>query len=285
MNGRPPWISIAGNTVQIMNLEERPVLQIPFLNAGRRAGGFYEDILPVHVGRVTQLPDDVDAILVTADLQGRERFEEAAGGPPRLLGEVLPARFAERWLPELDMPPPDRIGVVLAGDFYTVPNLDRRGGTGDVTAVWRAFADHFAWVIGVAGNHDTFGPQDDVRPRFGGSMFYLDGDRVRVGGMQFAGVGGIIGNPRRVHRRSEVDYEGVLTSLLQHQTDVLVTHDGPDVPGQNHQGSTLIREVIQRHPPGLVIRGHSHWKHPLAVLPGGVPVLNVDARVVLLRAA
>ena len=49
------------------------------------------------------------------------------------------------------------IGVLLAGDLYTVPALDRRGGSGDVTAVWRAFGDEFSWVVGVAGNHDTFG--------------------------------------------------------------------------------------------------------------------------------
>lgn len=279
-----PLIPIPATAMQILSVEHEPVLTIPFLNAGRRAGGFFEDGLPVHVGEVARLPDDVDAVLITADLQGRERFEDSPGGPPRLLGEALPSRLAESLLPELELPPADRIGVILAGDFYTVPNLDRRGGTGDVTGVWRAFADHFAWVVGVAGNHDTFGPEADDRPRFGGSMFYLDGDRAVVGGVRFAGIGGIIGNPSRPHRRSDVEYERVLRSLLETQTDILVMHDGPDVPKQKLPGSTLMREVIEQHPPGLVVRGHSHWKTPLARIAGGTAVLNVDARVVVLRA-
>jgi hypothetical protein len=33
----------------------------------------------------------------------------------------------------------------------------------------------------------------------------------------------------------------------------------------------------------LVICGHSHWDEPLAELPGGAQVLNVDGRAVLLR--
>ena len=45
--------------------------------------------------------------------------------------------------------------------------LDKRGGSGDVTGVWLAFADIFQWVAGVAGNHDTFGPDRIRRVRSG----------------------------------------------------------------------------------------------------------------------
>jgi hypothetical protein len=33
----------------------------------------------------------------------------------------------------------------------------------------------------------------------------------------------------------------------------------------------------------LVVRGHAHWPEPLVELASGVQVLNVDARVVVLR--
>ena len=40
-------------------------------------------------------------------------------------------------------------GAILAGDLYSVPAADMRGGFGDVAPVWRAFADRFSWVTGV----------------------------------------------------------------------------------------------------------------------------------------
>ena len=84
------------------------------------------------------LPDGVAAILATGDLQGRQLFEDANEGPPKLLGEVLPGVLTGEVLPALGLPT-GRIGVLLTGDFFTVPALDRRGGSGDVTEVWRAF--------------------------------------------------------------------------------------------------------------------------------------------------
>ncbi|GEM_PF-2315828 len=66
-----------------------------YLNAGKSASFFYEDKLPVHHAQVDQLPSGVDAIIVTADLQGRELFQEAMGEPLRLLGEVVPQRLIE----------------------------------------------------------------------------------------------------------------------------------------------------------------------------------------------
>lgn len=134
-----------------------PLVELPFLNAGRGPGGFYEDRLPIHQAIVDRLPRGLSAIVATSDLQGRERMRKSPTTPPRLLGEVLPDILVSRILPELDVPSEDKFGVILAGDFYTVPALDRRGGSGDVTEVWHAFADEFAWVAGVAGNHDTFG--------------------------------------------------------------------------------------------------------------------------------
>lgn len=268
--------------MRILTFQSEPVLEVPFLNAGRGPGRFYEDRLPIHIGTVDRLPTGVDAILLTGDLQGRETFQQAGNSPPRLLGEVLPRRLNEKILPRLELPPCSRIGAFLAGDFYTVPALDKRGGTGDVTSVWQAFGDHFAWVVGVAGNHDTFGSSPADPAGLANHLHYLDGTRLNLADMKIAGIGGIIGNPSRVRRRSEDDYLNCLESLLEPRTDILIMHDGPDSPATRGRGSTRIREVIKERRPQLVIRGHAHWKHPFAELAGGVQVVNVDARVVVL---
>jgi Icc-related predicted phosphoesterase len=231
---------------------------------------------------VDRLPHGVSAIIATADLQGRERFQESPNGMPRLLGESLPNRLAKEILPDLGLDT-GNTGVFLAGDLYTVPALDRRGGSGDVRAVWDALGDAFSWVIGVAGNHDTFGADPTATPRFPRHLHYLDNDRVSIDGLEIAGLGGIIGNPRRPRRRSENQYVECLETLLQHRTDVLITHDGPNDPVGGHRGSPRIREVVERFAPSLVVRGHAHWNQPLARLSGGVQVLNVDARVVVLH--
>jgi hypothetical protein len=271
--------------VRITSINPQPIAEIPYLNAGRGAGGFYEDRLPILEGRVTRLPPGMSAILATADLQFRERFEDSPGGPIRLLGEVLPRRLRQEVLPQLNLPAGE-VGVLLAGDFYTVPALDSRGGTGDVTAVWEAFADHFDWALGVAGNHDNFGPS--AKPpawlRNLGAVSYLDGNHAMRNGLKLAGVGGIIGNPRKPNRRTEADYLLALETVLAPSPDVLILHDGPEGDAKQ-RGSRRVRELLEQHPRLLVVRGHAHWHEPLAMLDNGTQVLNVDARVVVLRNA
>ena len=271
--------------MRIISLECKPIAKIPYLNAGRGPGDFYEDRLPILEGVVDRLPEGTSAIVATADLQFRERFQDSPGGPLRLLGEVLPRRLIAEVLPMLDLPAGE-IGVCLAGDFYTVPALDRRGGSGDVTFVWEAFAEAFDWVAGVAGNHDTFG--DSLKPpaslRKRRNVSYLDGDHAVQIGLRLAGVGGIIGNPRKPHRRAEEDYLEALQTVLIEAPDVLLLHDGP-AGSDRQRGSWRVREILEAHPPVLVIRGHAHWREPLAELPNGTQILNVDARLVILREA
>lgn len=270
--------------MKIVSIENQPLCEIPFLNAGRGPGSFYEDRLPVHVAEVTGLPKTLEAIIATADLQGRERFAEAGGEPPRLLGETLPQHLCQEILPDLAIDPA-ACGVILAGDFYTVPALDERGGSGDVTNVWRAFGEAFRWTAGVAGNHDLFGTACRPSRRLAHNLYYLDDDRITLDGCRIAGLGGIIGNPRRPQRKSEDAYLQSLLSLLAGAVDILVLHDGPDTSSPGFRGSPRVRELLETQAPSLVIRGHAHWSTPLAELPGGTQVLNVDARVAILRRA
>lgn len=269
--------------MRILNLDRNPIHQIRCLNAGRRPGMIEERQVPVLAGVVSGLPDTIEALVVTSDLQFRESFDDAHGRPPRLLGEVLPDRLADEWLAGWGFPSAARTGVLLAGDFWTEAALDARGGIGDVTGVWKAFGDRFAWVAGVAGNHDAFGPNLHAPPRFVGNLHFFDGHRRQVGGLKLAGLSGIIGDPCKPWRRHDADYLAKLERAATGSADVLILHDGPDAPSQRGSGSSAVREVIERCGPSLVVRGHRHWAEPLVELGGGVQVLNVDARVVLLK--
>jgi 3',5'-cyclic-AMP phosphodiesterase len=270
--------------MRILEIDEEPVAVLPFLNAGRGVGGFYKDHLPVLVGTVDRLPPGLDGLVVTADLQGREHFQFQKGPSLRLLGEWLPQELRESVLPSLghDLL---QVGAILCGDFYTVPNLDKRGGSGDVTSVWNAFAYEFSWVAGVAGNHDTFGADASKPPSFRSPLHFLDCNSKSISGLEIAGISGILGDPKRAWRKTAEDFEDFICSLASRQPDILLMHDGPNVPELDLRGSPCIREALELLDRPLVIRGHAHWNQPLAELANGLQVLNVDARVVILRQA
>jgi Icc protein len=268
--------------MRITEFHSEPISTFVFLNAGRGPGQFYGDRLPIHHARVDRLPEGISGVVVTADLQGRERFQDAMGGAPRLLGEVVPQWLVEEVFPLLKIKDPGAVAALLAGDFYTVPALDKRGGTGDVISVWHAFGDCFKWVAGVSGNHDVFGAERNTRPQFSAPLHYLDGDVTEISGICIGGIGGIIGKPSRPQRRTEEDYLRVLDDVLSHGVDVLLMHEGPDGPSSSQPGMLQIRAVLESHEPCLTIRGHAHWDEPFAEFPSGLQVLNVDARVVIL---
>ena len=267
--------------MRIEHLSE-PVCEVPFLNAGRGGRPAFLDRLPVHVGTLDRPPEGLDAVLATADLQGR--WPDDPPGDRRLLGEALPRLLREELLPDLGVDPA-RCGVLLCGDFYTLPDLSKRGGSGDVRAVWRAFAGEFPWVVGVAGNHDTFGQTVAPAGRLGRNATYLDGSATWVDGLSVAGVGGIVGNPRKPHRKTEEEFDRLFGELLDADPpDVLLLHDGPDDPRGGGVGKPRLRASLEARPRTLVVRGHAHWEEPLAELDNGTQVLNVDCRVAVLRA-
>jgi hypothetical protein len=238
-------------------------------------------VLPVLEGTVDALPDGVEALVVTSDLQGVE-LTRRPDATPRLLGEVVAERLAEHAAEGL-LPPADRIGVILAGDLYGQP--ERRGGLGDVREVWQAFARRFRWVAGVAGNHDHFG-DPGAQARFGREdrIHLLDEDAAQLDGLVVAGVGGIIGDPKRPFRRAEGDFLLATVNVLDLDPDLLVLHEGPDVPRTYPEqvGNAQVRAAIGDRLGLLVVCGHRYWPEPLAQLPHGPQVLNVDHRVVVL---
>ncbi|MEZ6187846.1 MAG: metallophosphoesterase [Planctomycetota bacterium] len=262
-------------TLRLIDPRETPLSELSYLNAAGR--GRVERVrLPLTTLRVEALPPGVEAILVASDLQGRALPDGA-----ELLGLAL-ARHCLELSSCGVLPDPERVGVILAGDLYA--ELGKRGGLGDVRGVWEAFAP-FRWVTGVAGNHDAF--SEDPRDRAGIGRFrrrghrVLDGDQVQLDGLVLGGVSGIVGNPRKPNRRS-LDAFAEELELASLDAHALVLHEGPEVDGRT--GNPDLTALVRAHAPPLVICGHRHWPSPLAELPCGRQVLNVDARAVVLTA-
>ncbi len=154
-----------------------------------------ERYLDRHEVLVDTLPLGLHALVATGDLQSREL---AAGN--RLLGEAV----AEQLRREMD---PERLGVLLAGDFYANEGSDKMGSSGEVGEVWRAFAKEFRWTAGVLGNHDRL-----KEPVEGTSL--LDGQVVELDGLRIAGIGGIVGKAGRLLRRDLKSYLETLDQVL-----------------------------------------------------------------------
>ena len=244
----------------ILSIESKPFRELRYLNASRR-GRAEVARLPFHRGRA-ELPRAWDALVVASDLQG---IATVAWGEPAALLGVSVAR-------EIDAMDLGRVVIVLAGDLYSVPEANKRGGFGDVSSVWDAFAQ-IGDVVGVAGNHD------DVSRVARGTL--LDGDVVEIDGVRIGGVGRVIGDEAKPGRRSEDAqlerlYDGPLLC------DVLVLHEGPHID-DDHEGSAAIRDALEDARVNLVVCGHRPWSEPLARVGRATQVLNVHERVVVLR--
>ncbi len=251
--------------MRISSLESDPVAVIHYLNAA--PGGRRTEVrgLPILRARALGLPPGLDALILTADLQGRE-----CGGP-RLLGQVAAEHLAQLAVAGT-LPPANATGVLLAGDLWADPRSEKRGGLGDVTPVWHAFAGRFAWVAGVLGNHD------EMPGSPGGGCHLLDGRVVTLDRLKVGGVGGIIGHARKVNRRPADEYTSLLARVLCQSPDVVVTHCGPDCG--ERIGDPHVREALESYSAPLAVFGHCHWVEPLGEV-GATQTCNVDGRVIV----
>lgn len=269
--------------MKVIELQTEPIFEIAYLNASRRSSVPNVELIPVQRAVCSGLPNGIDSIIATADLQGLEHWETADGQPPRLVGEVVPDILIQKILQPLAIDA-SRTGILLCGDFYTVPGATKLGGTGNVSSVWQSFGERFRWVAGVAGNHDTFDDNKPERnPNFGRDVAFLDGNSCRFDGLCMAGISGTIGDPKKLRRRTVESFCTTLgKTITKSRADVVLMHDGPDGTSKHQRGCVAVRELLERRRPPLVIRGHCHWDDPLVELDGGTQVLNVDCRVVVM---
>lgn len=266
--------------MRVQHLDDRPFQRIRYLNAAKR-GGVESQVLPILRGRAEGLPAGTDAVLLTSDLQGVvPNWRD--GGEKHLLGLEL-AHVMSELAAAGEVPPPERVGVVLGGDLFSAPAGDERGATGDVRTVWTAFAAEFAWVTGVAGNHDEFGSGLAELQATDG-VHLLDCELFEIGGVRFGGVCYIIGDPQKRGRVSEGDFLAGLDVVLRARPDVVVLHEGPSASG-GRLGNPEVAKRIRHARIPLTVCGHVHWTSCLADLSPSEQVINVDSRAVLLHRA
>jgi len=259
--------------IAIEALDAEPLHRLSYLGADP-GGGRSVAQLRIERARVHGLPDDLDALIATSDLQGI--VPDPYTGESTLLG-VAVAESLEGLILEGVLPPAERTGVLLAGDLYSVPTADKRGGHGEVRAVWKAFAERFAWVVGVAGNHDDVTAVARIQ-----RAHLLDGDCAEIGGgLRIGGVSLICGDPTRRGRRDETHQLEHIERVAAGGVDVLLLHEGPIGDGPQQRGHPAIRALVEEHAVPLTVCGHDHWEPALARHRRG-QILNVDARVVAL---
>jgi Icc-related predicted phosphoesterase len=258
--------------LRIAAIADEPLVEVRYLNAAPRNRGTTVARVPIVTGTVEGLTGDLDAIVCCSDLQGIVPGADAAS---ELLGIAVADQLDELAY-DREIPPLARTGAVLAGDLYSVPAANKRGGFGEVVEVWRAFADRFAWVAGVAGNHDDISGVDGLADH----VHLLDGHRVTVDGLVVGGVGGIIGDKPKPGRRPEKAQLALVDRAIGDHVDLLILHEGPH-GDDDQRGNAAIRTTIEAAGVPFVVCGHCHWHEPLALYEFG-QVLNVDTRVVVL---
>ncbi len=151
------------------------------------------------------------------------------------------------------------VAALLAGDFYTVPALDKRGGTGDVTDVWRAFGECFAWV---AGNHDLFGDRNIWRPLVCASTvlsgrrndrsgrYQIMSDHPRLQALAFAIRPVIVRSADSKRRGPRRDSDGMRRTSAEHTIDRTLPLRSDFVDNaqvQTDYATGIIHHNLQRH--------------------------------------
>ena len=269
--------------LHITDIDDDPFHYLPAVHTAPGARGVDYSPIPFWRARATGMLDGLNALVVTSDLQAYDT-DEVPARERELIGHGV-ARELDALADAGVIPELVTCGALLAGDLYAIATLDKRGGLGDVDAIWDSFLERFRWVAGVGGNHDSFSGRTDLDafPKTT-ARHALDGDASELDGLHVAGISGLIGSSRRPWRRRAEQWRALAGDLLAAEPDVFVLHQGPEageLPGHAEVNAAL--EGLESPP--LVVCGHVHWDTPLAVTSSGAQVLNVDFRVVVIEHA
>ncbi|GIO87822.1 hypothetical protein J25TS5_47540 [Paenibacillus faecis] len=270
--------------LKVVCLAEEPIERLPYTAAAPGSQGVSYEYLPVYLGEMLGLPDEADALIVASDLQGVAGHGPLGTRSPRLVGEELPELLALLLEGCLSQFRPERAVVLLCGDLYADPG--QRGSSGDPLPVWEAFRREFGTVLGVAGNHDLLTAEGRARlEALPGVDYYAESKTAQHRGLVVGGLGGVTGRAGKPNRMPEADFVSALKTLVRRGPDVLLLHQGPDVPTLGLPGHSGIRRELEAAPPLLVCCGHVHWARPLAELGNGTQVINTDGRELVFTAA
>ncbi|MCP4438603.1 MAG: hypothetical protein GY810_06625 [Aureispira sp.] len=264
--------------MKIINLNTDFILTIPYLMAvsGHKKPPV-KTLLPVYEGTVDSLPKGIEALVTVSDLQGRIMVD----GKDILMGEVVPEtlyNFMRSTYPDLNL---DKVGVLLCGDLFA--HLDQRGGLGDVRKVWQAFNWFFGWVAGVAGNHDSFGTEQEFEEfKKEANIHYLQAEIQSIKGLKIGGMSGVVGKSKKPNRIPEKTYTSQLKRIIEQRPDLILLHQGPNTAWNPYKGSFQIRKMVEQYASSLICFGHEQWPDLLNSLENGTQLLNLEGRVVIL---
>ena len=269
--------------LRVLAIAEEPLEVVHFVSAAPGSQGIIYEGLPIYLGEMLGLPEEVEALIFASDLQGIA-LSDNGDYKELLVGEQLAATLEELLLRQKPDARLDQVLVCLCGDLYGDTAV--RGSSGDPLPVWRAFGRRFGTVLGVNGNHDLLTSEGEAElASTPGMHLFTEPAVLRHENLLIAGLGGVTGRADRPNRTPEKEYLEFLEGLLQRRPDLLLLHQSPDLPGAGLPGHTGIRERLAAGPEVLVCSGHVHWNQPLAELDNGVQLLNTDGRVLVFTAA
>lgn len=194
-----------------------PFAQIRHHNALPRRQGPAVEHLSVQRAEVDALPAGLDALVATSDLQGRGIT--ASDDDPPLLGEVL----AEWWATSAQqglVPDPARTGMLLCGDLWAHPASINAAGRATSVPYGRpcpgpSDGSQASWATTTCSTSARTAASDHLRRApFSANAHVLDGTVCDVDGLRVAGVSGLIGDPRLLHRRESPAYRALLERLI-----------------------------------------------------------------------
>lgn len=264
--------------MQILGTADVPAFAVVYRSATHGRGAV-DVTLPVERWFVAGLPEGLEGLLVTSDLQGWATTDDGQVLLGVALAEALGVFLAQRGLAR------EQVGVLLAGDLFAIDDVTQRGGVGDVRPVWRAFGAHAGFVAGVAGNHDAFGRDaGDLRAfALETGLTLLDvgtpglPTSIECRGLRIAGVSGIVGNPTRPWRKEPHDYIEAVATAISTSPDVLLLHQNPALPGVRRDEQTRLTQLLAAAGSGLVVFGHAFSPQPRIKL-GRCELLATEGR-------
>ncbi|MFC2131594.1 metallophosphoesterase [Bacteroidota bacterium] len=262
--------------MKINKINSEPISEIPYysLSTGRKVE---RCLLHVFEAEATGLPDEIDTLICTSDLQGT--LSRNSTKLKDLLG-IYVAKELASFFDTTNYSAKSKTGVLLAGDFFCQPDLAGRGGYGFVDEVWYAFSSKFRWVAGVAGNHDNFRQSFYSNPK--PNIFYLNNNFQDVDNIKIGGLSGIIGDSKkRPNRYSEEDYIMQLRNLTNNSLDILILHQHLDMIDFN---KVVISQRYETSPK-LIIHGHKPTTQNFYELPNGTQIVNVHEKVMIIKKA
>ena len=256
--------------MKILNIQDKPFHELPYRSSGKGQPRFCS--LPFYFAFVDKLPENVNSIIATSDLQGRD----IDVNNNQLLGisvseELITLRDLEL-IPEFEY-------IISVGDLFDKPELNKYGASGEVTNVLNAFSSISKEVICVHGNHDMVNISL-LNP----NITILDSNSTKLSNINISGVSGIIGREGRNQRKSQENYFKCLNNISKKKPHITLLHETPKGNKSKQIGNKDIQEYFVKKGAGLIISGHCHWENHLAEL-GDNQVLNTDSKVFIIREA